>query len=166
MIDFHLYPSGLLRRHWGNHIIPPVPGKQPWRIWVNTCHALLEVTYLHEVYLNCCWISHTHKIIFQNFMTSAFTSTEEDFFHSCCVNNLSFEGVISMHCWSGTCRMQYYLMMLYIFLFSWHLFPNRVIFWLRFSTIAEVLLSQSAALSLSLEVIWIILKILRWFFGL
>ena len=27
-------PSGLLHWHWGNHMIAPVPVKQPWRIWV------------------------------------------------------------------------------------------------------------------------------------
>ena len=32
---FHPYPSGLLHGHWGNHMIAPVPVKQPWRIWVN-----------------------------------------------------------------------------------------------------------------------------------
>ena len=26
--------SGLFHWHWGNHIIAPVPVKQPWRIWV------------------------------------------------------------------------------------------------------------------------------------
>ena len=29
------YSSGLLHWHWGNHMIAPVPVKQPWRIWVN-----------------------------------------------------------------------------------------------------------------------------------
>ena len=33
--QFYPYPSGLLHRHWGNHIITPVPVKQPWRIWVS-----------------------------------------------------------------------------------------------------------------------------------
>ena len=28
----HSYPSGLLRWHWGNHMIAPVPVKQLWRI--------------------------------------------------------------------------------------------------------------------------------------
>ena len=32
------YPSGLLYWHWGNHMIAPVPVKQPWRIWVNKSH--------------------------------------------------------------------------------------------------------------------------------
>ena len=31
----HPYSSGLLHWHWGNHMIAPVPVKQPWRIWVN-----------------------------------------------------------------------------------------------------------------------------------
>ena len=31
----HVYPSGLLHWHWGNHAIAPVPVKQPWRLWVN-----------------------------------------------------------------------------------------------------------------------------------
>ena len=29
------YPSGLHHWYWGNHMIAPVPVKQPWRIWVN-----------------------------------------------------------------------------------------------------------------------------------
>ena len=32
-----IYPynsSGLLYWHWGNHMIAPVPVKQPWRIWI------------------------------------------------------------------------------------------------------------------------------------
>ena len=32
---FYPYPSGLLHWHWGNHMIAPVPVKQPWRIQVN-----------------------------------------------------------------------------------------------------------------------------------
>ena len=27
--------SGLVSWHWGNHMIAPVPVKQPWRIWLN-----------------------------------------------------------------------------------------------------------------------------------
>ena len=34
--QFYPYLSGLLHRHWGNHMIAPVPVKQPWRIWANT----------------------------------------------------------------------------------------------------------------------------------
>ena len=30
------YPSGLLPWHWGNHMIAPVPVKQPWRTCINT----------------------------------------------------------------------------------------------------------------------------------
>ena len=30
------YPPGLLHWHWGNHMIAPVPVKQPWRIWVKS----------------------------------------------------------------------------------------------------------------------------------
>ena len=30
------YPSGFLHWHWGNHVIAPVPVKQPWRIWVKS----------------------------------------------------------------------------------------------------------------------------------
>ena len=33
--QFYPYPSGLLHCHWGNHVIAPVPVKQPWRIWVH-----------------------------------------------------------------------------------------------------------------------------------
>ena len=32
---FYPYPSGLLHWHWGNHMIAPVPVKEPWRIRVN-----------------------------------------------------------------------------------------------------------------------------------
>ena len=35
MWSVYPYPSGLLHWHWGNHMIPPVPVKQPWRIWAN-----------------------------------------------------------------------------------------------------------------------------------
>ena len=37
---FQFYPcsSGLLHWHWGNHMIAPVPVKQPWRIWINISH--------------------------------------------------------------------------------------------------------------------------------
>ena len=28
---FYLYPSGLIRWHWGNHKIAPVSVKQPWK---------------------------------------------------------------------------------------------------------------------------------------
>ena len=34
--SFYPYPSGLPHWHWGNHMIAPVPVKQPWRIWVNS----------------------------------------------------------------------------------------------------------------------------------
>ena len=38
LLSFLSYPSGLLHWHWGNHMIAPVPVKQPWRIWVKlTC---------------------------------------------------------------------------------------------------------------------------------
>ena len=33
---FFPYPSGLFHRHWGNHMIAPLPVKQPWWIWINT----------------------------------------------------------------------------------------------------------------------------------
>ena len=29
------YSSRLLHWHWGNLMVAPVPGEQPWRIWVN-----------------------------------------------------------------------------------------------------------------------------------
>ena len=28
------YPPGFLHWHWGNHMIAPVPVKEPWRLWV------------------------------------------------------------------------------------------------------------------------------------
>ena len=34
--QFYPYPSGLFDWHWGNHVIAPVPVKQPWAKWVNT----------------------------------------------------------------------------------------------------------------------------------
>ena len=39
MVGFTPYTSGLLHWHWGNHMIAPVPVKQPWRIWVNMSHG-------------------------------------------------------------------------------------------------------------------------------
>ena len=39
---FDPYPPGLLHRLWGNHMIAPVPVKQPWRIWVKC------ITWIHQ----------------------------------------------------------------------------------------------------------------------
>ena len=39
------YPSGLLHWHWGNHMIAPVPVKQPWRIWANGFYINLQWTF-------------------------------------------------------------------------------------------------------------------------
>ena len=39
---FYPYPPGLLHRLWGNHMIAPVPVKQPWRIWVKC------ITWIHQ----------------------------------------------------------------------------------------------------------------------
>ena len=36
--DCPTYFSGLLHWRWGNHMIAPVPVKQPWKIWVNGWH--------------------------------------------------------------------------------------------------------------------------------
>ena len=37
------YPSGLLHWHCGNLTIAPVPGKQPWWIWINTsCEFIMN----------------------------------------------------------------------------------------------------------------------------
>ena len=36
---FHPYSSGLLHWHWGNHMIAPVPVKQPWRIWIKSINT-------------------------------------------------------------------------------------------------------------------------------
>ena len=37
------YPSGLLHWHCGNLTISPVPGKQPWWIWINTlCEFIMS----------------------------------------------------------------------------------------------------------------------------
>ena len=35
-------PLGLLHWHWGNHMIAPVPVKQPWRIWENQSYGSIE----------------------------------------------------------------------------------------------------------------------------
>ena len=35
--------SGFLHWHWGNHMIAPVPVKQPWRIWVNKWHESTKI---------------------------------------------------------------------------------------------------------------------------
>ena len=40
---YDLFRSRLLHWHWGNHMIAPVPVKEPWRIWVksgSTCTTL------------------------------------------------------------------------------------------------------------------------------
>ena len=42
------YSSGLLHWHWGNHMIAPVPVKQPWRMWVNKSHELLRTDYINK----------------------------------------------------------------------------------------------------------------------
>ena len=39
---FYPYPSGLLHWHWGNHMIAPVPVKQPWRIWANKSFDIIS----------------------------------------------------------------------------------------------------------------------------
>ena len=41
------YPcsSGLLRWHWGNHTIAPVPVKQPRKIWVNLSHVPAYIAF-------------------------------------------------------------------------------------------------------------------------
>ena len=36
------YPSGLLHWHCGNLTIAPVPAKQPWWIWINTCEFIMN----------------------------------------------------------------------------------------------------------------------------
>ena len=37
-ISIYSYLSMSLHWHWGNHMIAPVPVKQPWKIWVNTSY--------------------------------------------------------------------------------------------------------------------------------
>ena len=36
------YPSGLLHWHCGNLTNAPVPAKQPWWIWINTCKFIMN----------------------------------------------------------------------------------------------------------------------------
>ena len=43
---FYPYSSGLLHWHWGNHMIAPVPVKQPWRIRVNISLHPLRKDYI------------------------------------------------------------------------------------------------------------------------
>ena len=46
---FYPYPSGLLHWHWGNHMIAPVPVKQPWRIWASKwIHKVLMINQKHQ----------------------------------------------------------------------------------------------------------------------
>ena len=35
------YGSGLLHWHWGNHMIAPVPVKEPWTIWVELTNSII-----------------------------------------------------------------------------------------------------------------------------
>ena len=65
--QFYPYPSGLLHWHWGNHVIAPVPVKQPWRICKidpknllrtdnrtkTKCHTTRSCAYVigHNVYM-------------------------------------------------------------------------------------------------------------------
>ena len=44
--QFYPYPSGLFHRHWGNHMIAPVPVKQPWRIWTT------QIQQIHTYHQN------------------------------------------------------------------------------------------------------------------
>ena len=55
---FHLYSSGLLHWHWGNHMIAPVPVKWPWRIWIKLIHARTQTG------ANCVHIFWMHLIFF------------------------------------------------------------------------------------------------------
>ena len=40
-VTYYPHPSGLIPWHWGNHMIAPVPVKQPWRIWIHWSHESL-----------------------------------------------------------------------------------------------------------------------------
>ena len=40
------YPPGLLRWHFGNLTIAPVPAKQPWWIWINTSCEIIMNDYI------------------------------------------------------------------------------------------------------------------------
>ena len=42
------YSLGLLDWHWGNHMIAPVPVKQPWGIWVNGPYWSWEKWHNHN----------------------------------------------------------------------------------------------------------------------
>ena len=43
------YHSGFLHRHWGNHVIAPVPVREPWRIWVNKSdRSIRNMWYFHN----------------------------------------------------------------------------------------------------------------------
>ena len=56
--SIYLYPSGLLHWHWGNHMIAPVPVKQPWRIWVKVTGTKPQHTTAKcktHCWNCCCW---------------------------------------------------------------------------------------------------------------
>ena len=38
---------GLSRWHWSNHMIAPVPVKQPWRLWGNIPNESTTITYVN-----------------------------------------------------------------------------------------------------------------------
>ena len=38
----YLYSPWLLHRHWGNHVIAPVPVKQTWKIWVHVLYIFTK----------------------------------------------------------------------------------------------------------------------------
>ena len=40
--------SGLLLWYWGNHLIAPVPEKQPWRIWINYSNKQRVLMHRHQ----------------------------------------------------------------------------------------------------------------------
>ena len=50
------YPSGLLHWHWGNHMVAPVPVKQPRRIWVKSLgiKPKQSITRLCIILRMCC----------------------------------------------------------------------------------------------------------------
>ena len=94
MWTFYSYHSGLLQWHRGNHMIAPVPVKQPWRIWIKWSvpihnktqqisqhreHAwLLRCTLMIILHwflkipatLFCCSVGWLHKLMIMRFRSN------------------------------------------------------------------------------------------------
>ena len=60
---FYPYFSGLLHWHWGNHLIAPVPVKQPWRVWVNVIHFSTKIEKYNHNKLCAYFMGYTVSVV-------------------------------------------------------------------------------------------------------